>query len=306
MNFIPQNIRVRDPFILAENGLYYLYASAALREGSGFLGVEVYTSADLRNWSAPKPVLTLPPDSAVTDVWAPEVHACNGAYYMFVTFTFNELLSEHKPVDAPDWPELKRRGTWVLRADSPNGAFTKLRDASHTPESWMALDGTLFVEDETPHMVFCHEWIQLVDGSMDVVRLSSDLSDTISEPLELFKAGSAMRDKTNVLDRKVTDGPFLYRSQRTQRLFMIWSTFVPGHRYCVLQTRSTTGRIAGPWSAHEPLYMGNGGHGMLFNDFEGRLLLSLHQPNTEPLERLRLFELCEDDAGLRVVAEVAL
>jgi hypothetical protein len=28
----------------------------------------------------------------------------------------------------------------------------------------MALDGTLWVEDGVPYMIFCHEWIQITDG----------------------------------------------------------------------------------------------------------------------------------------------
>ena len=305
MDFTQQNIRVRDPFILAENGLYYLYVSAELRDGSGFLGVEVHTSKDLRNWSAPKPVFTVTPDLTATDVWAPEVHACNGAYYMFVSLTFADCVAGRKPADAPDWPDLRRRGTWILRADSPEGPFVKMRDSSHTPPSWMALDGTLFVEDGAPFMFFCHEWIQLLDGTMELMPLAPDLSAPAGEPAELFKASSAPGSK-EYMGGKITDGPFLYRSPRTRRLFMIWSTFVAGSGYCVLQTRSQSGRAEGPWGAHEPLYAGDGGHGMLFTDFGGRLLLSLHQPNDAPLERLRLFEVLEDDAGLRVRAEVPL
>jgi len=50
--------------------------------------------------------------------------------------------------------------------------------------------------------------------------------------------------------------------------------------------------------------MGNGGHGMMFTDFEGRLLLALHQPNDEPLERLKLFEIGETGTGLEIMGEV--
>ena len=51
-----------------------------------------------------------------------------------------------------------------------------------TPHDWMSLDGTLWVEDGVPYMVFCHEWIQITDGSMELVRLKDDLSAPVGEP----------------------------------------------------------------------------------------------------------------------------
>ena len=299
-------IRVRDPFILAENGTYHLYAQSANREGSGFCGVEVYTSCDLKNWNPPKPVLRLPEDAGITDVWAPEVHRHHGAYFLFVTLTFRDTLDEPRPLDVHYWPPLHKRGTWVFRASSPTGPFEAVKKGPLTPDKWMALDGTLHVEDGVASMVFCHEWMQLVDGTMDVVRLKPDLSATAGEPVVLFKASDAPGAKTDPLDGKVTDGPFFYKSPRTGRLFMIWSTFVVGRGYCVLQTRSATGRVAGPWGCHEPLFMGDGGHGMMFETFDGRLMLALHQPNEGPLERMKLFEVREAEAGLEIVREAGV
>ncbi len=79
-----EEIRVRDPFIYAsqKTATYYLYVQAENRAGSGFQGVEVYTSKNLAEWTAPRPVLTLPKDSGVAMVWAPEMHAFNNAYYL--------------------------------------------------------------------------------------------------------------------------------------------------------------------------------------------------------------------------------
>jgi beta-xylosidase len=301
-----EEIRVRDPFIYADakSGTYYLYAQAQNRAGSGYQGVEVYTGTDLKTWNAPRPVLTLPEDSGAIMVWAPEMHAHNGAYYLFVTLTFRDTLPVAKPVDSKSWPPMYRRGTWVYRADSPAGPFQPLKDASHTPPDWMALDGTLHVEaDGTPHMVFCHEWVQLIDGAMASVELTRDLRGTVGEPVRLFSASAAPGAKTGAREGKVTDGPFLYRSPQSGALFMIWSTFIPGKEYCVLLARSESGRIAGPWTGHTPLYTTNGGHGMIFKAFDGKLLLALHQPNTGPKERLRLIGLTDDGTTLRLENE---
>jgi beta-xylosidase len=298
------DIRVRDPFIYADQktATYYLYAQARNRKGSGYQGVEIYASTNLTDWAAPQTVLMLPAAQKVAMVWAPEMHAYNGAYYLFVTLTFHSTLADAKPVNSKSWPPLFRRGTWVFRADAPTGPFKPVKNESFTPPAWMALDGTLCVDEGTPYMAFCHEWVQLIDGTVNALQLKPDLSDTAGEPFSLFRASDAPGAKTGAKEGKVTDGPFLYRNPKSNALFMIWSTFIPGKDYCVLLARSRSGHVAGPWEGHTPLYTTNGGHGMIFTDFGGRLLLALHQPNTEPMERLHLMELTDDGATLKLKA----
>ena len=63
--------RIRDPFVLAENGTYYLYEA---KPWSGGRGVNVFTSKDLKRWTPKVPVMELPESNACTAVWAPEVH----------------------------------------------------------------------------------------------------------------------------------------------------------------------------------------------------------------------------------------
>jgi len=46
----------------------------------------------------------------------------------------------------------------------------------------MALDGTLYVEDGKPYMVYAHEWIQLVDGNMEAIQMSPDLTSPVDAP----------------------------------------------------------------------------------------------------------------------------
>lgn len=297
-------IRVRDPFIYADQkaATYYLYAQAENRKGSSFQGVEVYASTNLTDWTAPQPVLTLRAAQNVAMVWAPEMHAYRGTYYLFVTLTFHTTLAVAKPVDSKSWPPLFKRGTWVFRSDEPTGPFTPIKNASFTPSAWMALDGTLCVDEGKPYMVFCHEWVQLIDGAVDAVPLKPDLSDVAGKPIRLFRASDAPGAKTGAKEGKVTDGPFLYRSPKSGVLFMIWSTFIPGKEYGVLLAHSQSGHVTGPWEGHTPLYTTNGGHGMIFTDFGGRLLLALHQPNTGPMERLHLMELADDGSTLKLKA----
>ncbi len=302
------DIRIRDPFIYADiqSKTYYMYAQAANRKGSGFTGVEVYASKDLKHWDKPHPVLILPEDAGIQAVWAPEVHEYEGNFYLFVTLTYEEKLKEKKPVNKKSWPEMHIRGTHIFYADNPLGPFKPFKETSHTPEGWMALDGTLYVEDGLPYMVFCHEWVQTIDGSIDYIRLSEDLSETIGKPSLMFRASGAPGAIQSTTNGKVTDGCFLYRSTISNRLFIIWSTFIPGNGYCVLLSHSESGKINGPRKEQKIIFSQNGGHGMIFRTFEDSLMLALHQPNTNGKERLHLFYLTDNGKDLVVSGEAEL
>ncbi len=296
-----EDMRIRDPFIYAnqQSKTYYMYASLDN-------GVGVYTTKNLTHWSKPRQVLKLPEDAGIQGVWAPEMHQYKGRYYLFVTLTYKKKLPVKKPVNKRAWPEMQMRGTHVFHADSPLGPFKPFKETSHTPENWMALDGTLLVEEGRPYMVFCHEWVQIIDGTMDYIQLEDDLSDTVGKPQLMFKASSAPGAYHSRKRGKVTDGCFLYRSPRNGRLFMIWSTFIPGQGYCVVLTHSESGKISGPWKEQKLIYPQNGGHGMIFRSFDGRLMMALHQPNSGRKERLHLFEITDNGKALAIEKEVNL
>ena len=74
------DFKIRDPFILPWEGIYYLYASDYIHD---FI---VRTSSDLENWSEPRKVTNLPAHFwATRDFWAPEVHFYRGSFYLFAT-----------------------------------------------------------------------------------------------------------------------------------------------------------------------------------------------------------------------------
>ena len=295
-----KDIRIRDPFIVTDfkTSTYFMYAQTGNRAGSDFQGVEVYTSQDLKKWTAPVPVLKLPQELGTIMVWAPEVHFYKGAWYLFVTLTFDKKVSTPAPFDK-NWAPMYKRGTWIFRADSPKGPFQPLAMDSITPSDWMALDGTLWVENNKPFMIFCHEWVQVIDGTIQTVELSEDLSKAIGKPRLLLKASSAPGANKAPKSGKVTDGPFIYKSPKDGSLNLIWSTFINKTGYCVLVTRSQNG-LQGPWSPSVPLFTKHGGHGMIFKALDGRILLALHQPNHDNLERLMIIELVDAENGLQV------
>jgi len=280
-----ENIHIRDPFILPvkQEGTYYLVAS------SGH-GVTVRQSPDLKSWGDAKTVFSIPEGFWGADkIWAPEMHAYRGRYYLFATFMNNQPVGEQWT----NWPPRVQRGTQVLVADSPRGPFKQFANRSHTPTNEMALDGTLWVEEGKPYMVYCQEWVQVRDGGMKLVQLKDDLSGAVGEPRLLFH-GSDAPWAPRGRDRYVTDGPAIYRS-KSGKLFMLWSSF-SNTGYTTGIAISDSGRIAGPWRQQtEPFFRKDGGHAMVFRRFDGVLTVALHSPNRGPDERCRLLEV--EDTG---------
>lgn len=275
-NISSSEIRVRDPYIVPvkETGKYYLFGTTDTdpwNEGEGFL---VYESEDLENWSEPRWAF-LPPEGfwANQNFWAPEVHFFNGYWYVFASFKAEGVC----------------RGTQILRSESVTGPYVPISEGPVTPRHWECLDGTLHVDEKgKPWMVFCHEWVQVHDGEICCIPLSDDLTHAIGEPTLLFRASEApwVVPLWNSMDNFVTDGPFLYRSSNGA-LRMLWSSFST-EDYTISYAESQSGTIFGPWVQHETGVVVNGGHGMVFDTFDGRTLLSIHSPNGSPMERMKL------------------
>jgi beta-xylosidase len=268
----------------------------------------VFKTKDLENWEDPEPVWEVPADHWGREtVWAPEVHLYRWRYYLFVTITSKDTLP------TPEGrPQNVRRATEILVADSPMGPFESLASGPQTPHSWMALDGSLWVEDGVPYMVFCHEWAQITDGSFDIVRLSDDLSAAVGEPRLLFhaSAGPWVRCRGDIGElyqgkryhAYVSDGNWLHRT-KDGTLLMLWSSYGPS-KYAVGIARSESGSVFGPWVQQpEPLWSDDGGHPMLFETFDGRLAMVIHQPNRR-VERARFFEIEDLGNTLRIKAEI--
>lgn len=282
-------IHLRDPFILPvpEEDLYYLYGTGwRLPGGPGFM---VYKSRDLLAWEGPYAAFEAPAGFESENYWAPEVHAYRGRYYMLCTF---------KPRGEGGY-----RHTRILVSDRPEGPYGFLTDGPATPKDWFCLDGTLYVDEAgSPWMVFCHEWVQVVDGEICALRLTEDLKQAVGEPILLFRASEAPWGHSNTgTERKggVTDGPFLHRTAEGG-LLMLWSSFGAGG-YKLAVAHSQSGTIEGPWVQEpEPIFSDDGGHGMLFRRFDGRLMATFHRPNRGPLERPGLFEVHEEGGSLRL------
>lgn len=293
-----RDVHISDPFILADpvSKRYYTYVQFVdsnrfpdVPKGRGYF--YVLESEDLIHFS--KPVVCFDAKKehfwADLDYWAPELHIWKGKYYLISSFRAEGTV----------------RKCQALVSDSPKGPFKPIADNALTPDDWQCLDGTLYVDKEgKPWLVFCHEWLQVNDGQICAVRISDDLSKPIGEPIILFRASDGPWVGKKGVGSLVTDGPFLYRMEDGS-LAMLWSSFVSNGAYAVGYAKSLSGEIAGPWVQDiEPIYAFDGGHGMLFKTFEGKLMMSCHCPNTHQLKRILLFEMEDKDGRLNIINEI--
>lgn len=294
-----------DPFILAdeEEHTYYLAAS----------GGAMWKSKDLARWTGPYRYLEVDTTSWVGNnpwIWAPQLHKYKGKYYCFVTFTNPDIIVD----TVPGRYKVQRRATQILMADQAEGPYRALEGQNYFPESWSTLDGTLWVEDGMPYMVFGHGWMQTVDGEICYLPLSADLAEAIGPSTLLFQASDASwsADMEEIgeltfgmmLNGHSADAPFLFRTG-TGRLGMLWSGW--GKQRCVQGVAySASGKLAGPWIQLDmPLVSDNSGHAMLFHTFEGKHLMLLHHQslnmeNPGP-RRPRLFEVDASGDELKIL-----
>jgi len=249
------------------------------------------------------------------------LHEYNGRFYLFTTL--------HQPASAYPLPSdgggteilVRQRGDFTYDftprrrscvtavADSPLGPFQLLdSQASITPEGFLAIDGTLHIDDEgQPWMVDAHEWVQTIDGTFEAIRLSGDLSRSVGEPVHLFRAseGSWRRDlvpSPRSLAPYVTDGCQLYRLA-SGALTMLWASYTKGPDGSDdIETSATSpsSSLFGPWVQNEILIGGNAGHGMIF---DGVRYLVFHRGMNTPVVRAEIVEVADAGDQFRVVRD---
>lgn len=289
-----KQIRIRDPYIVVDNDRYYMYATFGERK------LSYYHSKDLENWTYGGTVFTIPDDFwAYKDVWAGEVHRYKGKFYLFVSLLGKNGL----------------RGTQIAVSDTPEGPFIPVTDRAATPEDLSCIDGTLYVQDGVPYIIYSHDWpdnfnedtLEYV-GQICAAQLSDDLVSIVGEPWVLFDSNESPISKATPHHiekflRYGSDAPFVQRLS-DGGLFLTWSPYLDNN-YVVLSAVSKSGDIRGPWEhCDKALYDNNGGHAMFFNSLEGKLCMALHGPEIQDLERAHIFEIFENNGKLEISREI--
>ena len=273
-------------------------------------GGRQYRSKDLVMWEGPYNIVDL------SGTWcekagfaaAAEIHKIGDYYYYAGTYSDHSDLIQQ----VPRRYNVPHNQTYLLRSESPEGPFLPFSVTpgyDYQPREWDCIDGTLYEENGHIYMIFVHEWTQIIDGTMDYIELSKDLTHTISEwPVTLFRASelpccgemNGLGEATFGLKMPgwVTDGPQMFRTQ-TGKLGMLWSTWGK-ERYLQAVCYSESGTIDGPWVQEpEPFLANNSGHGMLFRTFEGELRYVVHHSEGNGPRKPQYWTV--DDSGDKLV-----
>lgn len=301
VTMVLDSMSMSDPYIFADDvtKTYYLTGS----------GGAIFKSKDLKNWTGPYGAYDTRGFwmEGINFVAAAEIHKVNGKYYYAASFGDRKEL-----VDAvPRRYNVYRHQTMILVSDKAEGPYKPFYadpNYDYLPHSWDIIDGTIYVENGQPYMVFVHEWMQTFDGTMEYVKLSPDLSKTVSDPVMLFRAtespcplemvGNGEMTYGLKIPGWVTDGPEMFHT-KTGKLGMLWASW-GAKRYLECVAYSQSGTIDGPWIQEEkPFIDNNTGHGMLFRTFDGKLLLSIHHAEGDGPRKPQLWEV--DDSGDKLV-----
>ena len=290
------SIRLSDPFILADKktATYYMTGSGGM----------LWKSKDLKKWTGPFHVTKPDPNSWMGKnpmIWAAELHAYQGKYFYFATFTNRNIK-----IDTVKGNVIDRRACHVLVSDNADGPYVPMKDSIYLPANMPTLDANFWVEAGKPYMIYCHEWLQNWNGTVEKIELKKDLSGSIGKGKILFHASDSpwsreKDDKGNDIPNKVTDGPFVFRTQ-TEKLGMLWTSWIYDV-YTQGVAYSSSGTLDGPWiQEKQPITPPNFGHGMLFRTFEGKLLMAVHSHKKVESRTIRIPHLFEvDDSGDKII-----
>ena len=275
------SITLSDPFVLADRATKTYYMTGT--------GGKLWKSKNLSKWNGPYDVVKIDTMSWMgvhPQIWAAEIHRFNNRYYYIATFTNSDIV-----IDTVAGNIIPRRATHILVSDKPDGPYLPVSDELYLPADKATLDGTLWVDkDRKPYLVYCHEWLQTRNGTIEKMRLKPDLSGTEGTSKILFSASEAPWSRENTVDgsvrpNSVTDGPFLFRTT-DGTLGMIWSSWIRDV-YTQGVAYSQSGTLDGPWIQEpNPITPPNYGHGMIFRTFDGRLLMAVHSHKQEGAHRV--------------------
>lgn len=280
-----EEINLRDPYILVEDGTYYMYGTRA--EGcfsDPMYGFDCYVSTDLENWEGPYEVYHKTDDNpADWAYYAPECYQIDGTYYFFCSW---------REEDGAEYEN-------ILTADNPLGPFTM-----YAENITSGIDATLYQEDGKYYMLNRHGFDGTDEDAVPGVyafELADDFKSIVNpEGTLLFTTeGAGWISETGFQGDKntMTDGPCPYKlSDGT--LIILWSSTDKDGVYNVGVARSSNGRLDGEWTHDaEAIFPGNQGHNMIFTSLEGELMTAMHYPNDLGNEHPYFLKLEEDLAN---------
>lgn len=243
-----------DPFILYEDGLYYLYGTGSDE------GIPVVVSKDMKTWSWPDGEnmhLALHKDDSYGNhwFWAPEVYRVGDKYIMY--YSAQERIC-------------------AAESDSPLGPF---RQKVQLPmRRKRGIDNHLFIDSDGNAYIY---WVHFAGGNdIWMARLAEDYM-TIIPGTEKFCMG--MDQEWEKVWPSVNEGPSVFKHKGTYYMTYSANSYEsPAYGVGVATAKSPEG----PWVKYEGnpiLQFHDGlegvGHHALFKDADGKRRIVFHSHN---------------------------
>lgn len=197
-NPIGEMTDIGDPFVLKDNGKYYMYATSVPHAG-----FTVWESDNLVDWEEAGMAYDHRDHEekwAHRDFWAPEVIERDGTYYM--TYSARNYAGRLK--------------ISIATSDSPTGPF---KDAAVdiVEQEGSYIDGHIFIEEDgTPYLYYVKDnYENIIDGRyvshIYVQEMAEDLMSLVGEPVFLLEPDQEWGAPTG--DYQWNEGPFVLKHE---------------------------------------------------------------------------------------------
>lgn len=305
-------VRVHDPVIGRENGVYYLFSTGP--------GIPIYSSTDLKTWRRRGRVFPEQPKWAKTVVpnfngaeWAPDIIQRDGKFYLYYVVSAGGKITSaigvaiNETLD-PDSPKYAWRDQGIVLRSIP------YRDL------WNAIDPQIVVDDHgEAWMDFGSFW-----SGLKLVKLNAEWTAP-AEPQEWRSL--AKRERSVLVDDAepepaALEAPFIFKKGNYYYLFLSWDYCCRGKdsTYKIVVGRATDFR--GPYvdRAGKPLNQGGGtlvlegnpaypgvGHNSAYT-FDGKDYLVFHAYDAadKGISKLKIAEIFWDSEGWPLVQQKVL
>ena len=258
---------IRDPFIIPENGIYYLTGTIPPYWDGKSEGVKLWKSRDLLNWEEIGFILhrsAANENSWFRDFWwAPEIHKKNGKFYLTVNCRNDDLEIGQNPLIAVS-DRIDGEYT-LLNADEP--LFTKEKFESGKVILPDGNDANLFTDTDGKTYITCCSW----DGIF-LYEINLETAEIVGEPTMVVLPSE------DGWDTKI-EGQFIFL--HNNKYYCFYSSFTRSYEVGI----STADNIRGPWKKDpsNPIITPDGveglihsGHNCAFRDYSGNYLTAYH------------------------------
>lgn len=309
----PLPVKFGDPYVLLENGKYYMYGTG----GGAKNGFAAYSSVDLVTWEPEGQVYYASNANGWSDstaawdgaYWAPEVYKYNGKFYMFYSAQW-----KHNPNK-----ELENFRIGVAVADSPIEPFVDLSNKPVFDPGYPIIDANVLfdstgkiylyysracykhpVESEVATLAKKKGWFDFIEESWVYgVELKPDFSGVIGEPVLLLRPPVKNDDKqtewesrsvtSREVNRRWTEGSFIFKNKDTYYI-MYSANYFGGKNYAV--GYATSKSPLGPFTkaANNPVLQKNiekggvvtgTGHNSVVHSPDGKEMFCVYHARTD-------------------------